>query len=100
MLKYLLLAIIIIIKVLSGVALSPDKILDNSIEPKLISAIQDQPRCGVIGFCTVWYHSVHRIWNKIAKAIDETFAESKCMPQGFRMYFVWNLEIKGMESIT
>ena len=53
MLKYLLLAIIIIIKVLSGVALSPDKILDNSIEPKLISTIQDQPRCGVIGFCTV-----------------------------------------------
>ena len=53
MLKYLLLALSIIIKVLGGVALSPDKILDNSIEPKLISAIQDQPRCGLIGFCTV-----------------------------------------------
>ena len=39
-----------------------------------------------------------RIFNKIAKAINKTSAGWKYMPQGLRVYFVWNPRIKGIES--
>ena len=44
--------------------------------------------------CAKW------ILNKIAKAINETFAGLKLMLQGFRIYFFQNPSIKGMESTS
>ena len=41
-----------------------------------------------------------RILNKIAKAINETFAGLKLMLQGFRIYFFQNPSIKGIESTS
>ena len=41
-----------------------------------------------------------RIFNKIAKALNETFTGLKLMLQGFRIYFVWNPSIKGIESTS
>ena len=41
-----------------------------------------------------------RIFNRIAKAINETFTGRKCMPQGFRIYFELNPKAEGMEFTT
>ena len=41
-----------------------------------------------------------RILNKIAKAINETFAGLKFMLQRFRIYFFRNPSIKGIESTS
>ena len=38
------------------------------------------------------------ILNKIAKPLNETFTGLMCMLQGFRMIFVWNPRLKGIES--
>ena len=43
---------------------------------------------------------VERIFNKTAKAINETFAGLKLMLQGFRIYFFRNPSIKGIESTS
>ena len=43
---------------------------------------------------------VQRILNKIIKPFKETFAGVKGMFQGFRIYFVWNPSIKGIESTS
>ena len=41
---------------------------------------------------------VERISNKIAKPLNETCTGLKCMLQGFRICFVWNPRLKGIES--
>ena len=40
------------------------------------------------------------IFNRIAKATNETFTGLKCMFQGLRIYFVRNSNFKGKESTT
>ena len=42
--------------------------------------------------CAEW------ILNKISKPLNETFIGFKCMIQGFRICFVWNPRLKGIES--
>ena len=41
-----------------------------------------------------------RIFDEILKSINKTYIESKFIFQGFRIYFVWNPRIKGIESTT
>ena len=76
------------------------------LEKRPINVVTDVEFLSAVGkirsitIITEYPQYAERILNKIAKAINETFAGLKLMLQGFRIYFFRNPSIKGMESTS